>query len=237
MEELPVDLEQLISFIDRPEGEPLRLLTDAVIASGRLVELGDDLVDHFVQRARQAGASWADIGQSIGVSKQAAQKRFVSGRPAGFRRSRRGLFTRFDTSARVTVKHAVQVAHDVGSPEITTLHLVLGLNDPRAGRSSSALAAVTRSPDSLAEAARDGLGEPRASSTTGHIPFADDAKKVLELALREAIHSESRNIGSEHILLGLLRDERSPGAMVLGQQGVSRTAVEAWLDENPINDH
>lgn len=84
--------------------------------------------------------------------------------------------------------------------------------------------------DEIRSAARSetGSGEGRDS---GHIPFSADSKKVLELALRETIRSGDRRIGTEHILLAIIRDEKSPGARVLLQNGVSRKTVEAWLDE------
>jgi hypothetical protein len=229
MDQLP-DLEQAIAWVDRPDREPLDLLTDAVICSGRLGELGDDLVDHFVQGARQAGASWAEIGQAIGVSKQAAQKRFVR-KPSGLRGPRRSLFTRFGTEARAAVKRAVEYAHELGSPHITTVHLVAALTD-RTGEVPGLFDGLDADVEEVHRAARTVLGEAsKDAPATGHIPFADDSKKVLELSLREAIRAQSRNIGSEHILLGILRDERSPGARLLNDQGVSREAVQTWLDD------
>jgi ATP-dependent Clp protease ATP-binding subunit ClpA len=49
--------------------------------------------------------------------------------------------------------------------------------------------------------------------------------------MREAIRSGDRRIGTAHILLGIIRDDKAPGARVLHQNGVSRKKVEAWLDE------
>lgn len=237
MERLPTSLDELIGLVDRRDGKPLQLLTDAVILSGRLGELADDLVDHFVQRARQEGASWADIGQSIGVSKQAAQKRFVPGRRPGLRGARRGLFTRFDSSARFAVKTAVHHAYELGSEEIGTLHLVIGLADERSGPASKAIDALAEESTAVAEAAMAALGRGTGASPDEHIRFGDRSKKVLELSLREAIRSESRHIGSEHILLGLLRDEKSDGAKLLNRHGVTYGDVETWLTEKPVTDH
>lgn len=59
----------------------------------------------------------------------------------------------------------------------------------------------------------------------GHIPFTPDAKKVLELALREALRLGDRHIGTEHVLLGLVRDERSTAARVLRERGITPEAV------------
>jgi ATP-dependent Clp protease ATP-binding subunit ClpA len=59
----------------------------------------------------------------------------------------------------------------------------------------------------------------------GHIPFGADAKKVLELSLREALRLGDRHIGTEHVLLGLVRDDRSPAARILRERGIAAEAV------------
>jgi hypothetical protein len=234
MERVP-DLEQLVAWVDRPNRDALELLTDAVILSGRLGEVADDLVDHFVQKARHGGASWAEIGQAIGVSKQAAQKRFVRRAP-GSRRPRLGLFTRFASDARALTRRAVEHAHDLGSTEIGTLHLVAALTETGSGRARDALQGTGIDPAPIHEAARVALESPSHDGPkSGHIPFAAESKKVLELSLREAIHGESRHIGSEHILLGVLRDQKAPGARLLAEHGVSAELLRSWLEENPID--
>ena len=75
----PVTLDALIAFVkaQRPGGGPLDNLSDAVAVSTRLGEQSDHLIGHFVDQARRSGASWSQIGASMGVSKQAAQQRFV----------------------------------------------------------------------------------------------------------------------------------------------------------------
>jgi ATP-dependent Clp protease ATP-binding subunit ClpA len=67
---------------------------------------------------------------------------------------------------------------------------------------------------------RRGLG-------AGHIPFTAESKKALELALREALHLGHRYIGTEHLLLGLVRDEGSSAARILSARGVDRERVRA----------
>jgi hypothetical protein len=233
MEDLPVALDDLISMIERPEREPLQCLTDAMILSGRIGELGEQLVDHFVNQAREGGASWAEIGRSLGVSKQAAQKRFTGGRRGSFEMSKGGLFSRFDESGRFVVQTAVKQAHGLRSTDINTLHLVMGLADPESGRASTAIADLAGSATAVSDAARDSLTGPKRSKTIKHLPFTDDCKKVLELALREAIRAESRSIGSEQILLGLLRTGGSDGARLLVEHDLSRDRVQAWLDDHP----
>src|SRR6188474_3082925 len=73
-----VRLDDLINAITKVHDEPLDQLTDAVLAADHLGDVADHLIGHFVDQARRSGASWTDIGRSMGVTKQAAQKRFVA---------------------------------------------------------------------------------------------------------------------------------------------------------------
>ncbi|MDF1595096.1 MAG: Clp protease N-terminal domain-containing protein [Acidimicrobiia bacterium] len=222
--------DDLIRLVEKttPEADLLQQLTEAVVLSGRITELGDGLVGHFVARARSSGATWEEIGECMGVSKQAAQKRFT---PKG--RQRRGGFflTRLAEEARHVVRSAVTHAREAGSTHVGTEHLVLGLvDDPEsvACRAITALGSV----DAIRSAAqRETDSDEGAAGAGRHIPFSADSKKVLELALRETIRSGDRRIGTGHILLGILRDEKSPGARVLLESGISRKAVEAWIEE------
>jgi hypothetical protein len=82
----PVPLDTMIGYVEalRPDDGPLENLTDAVVVGNRLDEQANALVGHFVEQARRSGASWSEIGAHMGISKQAAQKRF---------RGRRGVVT------------------------------------------------------------------------------------------------------------------------------------------------
>ena len=72
-----VRLDDLINAITGVHHDPLEQLTDAVLAAEHLGEVADHLIGHFVDQARRSGASWTDIGKCMGVTKQAAQKKFV----------------------------------------------------------------------------------------------------------------------------------------------------------------
>ncbi len=68
-------------------------------------------------------------------------------------------------------------------------------------------------------------------SQRGHIPFSPRAKKTLELALREALRIKDRHIGTEHILLALLREGEGLAALILSEEGIDRTTVESALTQ------
>ncbi len=78
MAEYPVPLDNLIAYVRalHPEGGPLANVSDAFAVSTQLDEQADALIGYFVDQARRSGLSWSQIGGAMGVSKQAAQKRF-----------------------------------------------------------------------------------------------------------------------------------------------------------------
>ena len=128
----PVRLDELISAIKTVHTDALDQLADAVLAAEHLGEIADHLIGHFVDQARRSGASWTDIGKSMGVTKQAAQKRFVPRAEASAIDPDQG-FGRFTPRARNAVVVAQNAAHDAANTEITPDHLLLGvLSDPGA---------------------------------------------------------------------------------------------------------
>ncbi|EUA88271.1 putative aTP-dependent protease ATP-binding subunit ClpC2 [Mycobacterium ulcerans str. Harvey] len=126
----PVRLDELIDAIKQVHTNALGQLTDAVLAAEHLGEIADHLIGHFVDQARGSGASWTDIGKSMGVTKQAAQKRFVLRAEATTLDPEQG-FGRFTPRARSAVVAAQNAAHQGANDEITPDHLLLGvLADP-----------------------------------------------------------------------------------------------------------
>src|SRR5882724_1748054 len=124
----PVRLDDLIEVIKNVHDEPLDQLTDAVLAAESLGEISDHLIGHFVDQARKSGASWTDIGKCMGVTKQAAQKRFLPKADTIPMDPNEG-FARFTPRARRAVVVAQTAAHDARNQEITPDHLILGLLD------------------------------------------------------------------------------------------------------------
>src|SRR6188472_2953205 len=104
-----VRLDDLIAAIKHVHTDELDQLTDAVLAAEHLGDVADHLVGHFVDQARRSGASWAEIGRRMGVTKQAAQQRSVPKVPGspGELDPQDG-FERFTARAR----NVVMAAHD-----------------------------------------------------------------------------------------------------------------------------
>jgi hypothetical protein len=218
-----VRLDDLIEAIKKVHSDPLEQLTDAVIAADHLDDVADHLIGHFVDQARRSGASWTDIGRSMGVTKQAAQKRFVPKDPGQVPDldASQG-FTRFTPRARNVVIAAQNEARAAGHDQIVPGHLVLGLISEPDGVGVAALVAQGVSMDSVREAVTAAL-PPRAAEVPDVIPFDPQTRKALELTFREALRMGHNYIGTEHILLALL--ELEDGGGVLTGLGIDKAGV------------
>lgn len=231
MAENPVRLDDLIAHVKalHPGGDPLAHLEDAARLAGTLDELSDHLVGHFVDQARRAGASWTEIGAHMGVTKQAAQKRFVP-RADDVAVPATALYERFTNRARVVLEKAEMEARAHGSGRVGTEHVVLGLLHEPEAIAGQAIRAQQVTLEQVREAAEAALPAPDAPATSpAHIPFDAESKKLLLLTTREALRLGHNFIGTEHILLALLEDPATAGAGILGGLGITKTDTEEFV--------
>ncbi|OBG22978.1 hypothetical protein A5765_19730 [Mycolicibacterium celeriflavum] len=222
----PVRLDDLIDVIKQVHSEPLDQLTDAVLAADALGEIADHLIGHFVDQARRSGASWTEIGKCMGVTKQAAQKRFVPKTPtdADVLDPNAG-FSRFTPRARNVVVEAQNLAHAAGNPEISSDHLLLALFKDPNGLAAKLLAAQGVDLDAVTKVVS--LPERTADELPTLIPFNAAAKKALELTFRQALRLGHNYIGTEHVLLALWEAEDDDGP--LHRVGVDKDRFESEL--------
>jgi hypothetical protein len=221
----PVRLDDLIEAIKKVHSDALEQLSDAVIAGDHLGDVADHLIGHFVDQARRSGASWTDIGRSMGVTKQAAQKRFVpkgSGEPSSLDPTQG--FGRFTPRARNVVMASQNEARAAGNTEIRPEHLVLGLLAEPEGIAARAIVAQGVPLDTVRQAVTAKL-PPALDQLPELVPFDGQARKALELTFREALRMGHNYIGTEHILLALL--ELEDGTGVLTELGVDKATAEA----------
>ncbi|GII65842.1 hypothetical protein Skr01_59270 [Sphaerisporangium krabiense] len=140
------------------------------------------------------------------------------------------MFERFSDSARRVVVLAQEEARRLDHRHIGPEHVLLGLLGDAEGLGGT----VLRESGLTLEAARAGVeefGGRGPSAPLGHIPFTADAKKLLELSLREALQAQAGYIGTEHILLALLRDPSGVAAQVLERHGADAVALRARVGE------
>jgi len=190
-----------------------------------LGDLADHLIGHFVDQARRSGASWTEIGESMGVTKQAAQKRFVAKGGIPDLDPSQG-FSRFTARARAVVVASQEGARAGGHDQITVTHLVLALLTEPEALAAKAIVERGVTLDAVRAAATAVLPAP-AAEVPALIPFDSGAKKTLELTFREALRLGHNYVGTEHILLAVL--EHDHGAGVLGGLGIDKDSVERFV--------
>ncbi|MBN9103240.1 MAG: ATP-dependent Clp protease ATP-binding subunit [Pseudonocardia sp.] len=221
-----VRLDDLIHAITTVHSDALDQLQDAVLAAEHLGEVADHLIGHFVDQARRSGASWTDIGRSMGVTKQAAQKRFVPKESADLDPDQG--FSRYTPRARNVVITSQNEARAAGNDTITPAHLVLGLLAEDKGLGARAIVAQGVPLDAVRAAATAAL-PPAAETKPDLVPFDAQARKALELTFREALRLGHNYVGTEHILLALLEQEDGTG--LLSGLGVEKERVDATVAE------
>jgi hypothetical protein len=233
MADLPLRLDDLIEHVvtQHPDGDALQHLSDAVETSTRVGEIADHLIGHFVDQARRSGASWTDIGAHMGVTKQAAQKRFVPRDSEDPDFPDRGPLSRFTVRARKAVQVAKQQAAVLGHSEVTNVHVLLGLLTEPQGLAALAIEAGS---GLELDAVRDRILESQKRSSRkarSSVRFGRDAKKTLELALRQALRMEHNYIGTEHLLLGVMQQEKDPATALLAGLNMTYDDTCRWLED------
>jgi ATP-dependent Clp protease ATP-binding subunit ClpC len=140
------------------------------------------------------------------------------------------MFERFTERARRVVVLAQEEARELDHNYIGTEHLLLGLLREGEGMAARVLDELGISRLAVREQVVKLIGRGR-STPSGHIPFTPRAKKALELSLREALQLSHNHIGTEHILLGLIREGEGVAAQVLVELGADLNRVRAKVLE------
>ncbi|MGA8851651.1 MAG: Clp protease N-terminal domain-containing protein, partial [Aeromicrobium sp.] len=134
------------------------------------------------------------------------------------------MFERFTDRARRVVVLAQEEARMLSHNYIGTEHILLGLIHEGEGVAAKALESLDISLEAVRGQVEDIIGQGQ-QAPSGHIPFTPRAKKVLELSLREALQLGHNYIGTEHILLGLIREGEGVAAQVLVKLGADLNRV------------
>lgn len=216
-----IDLQALITEVRRrASGSPLDEIEAALAVSDELQSGADELVGHYVTQARHAGCSWTEIGERLGVSKQAARQRFV--RPAAEpdeppERPR----------LRACREAAGREAAAEGAAEVGSHHLLVGLFEE--GAAAAIMEQIGLRRDAVREAARQLFpsgGEPGEQSP----PESAEAREALAGAMSVAQRVGCRDVGTEHLLGALALDPGSRARRVLIQMDASIPAIKRELE-------
>jgi len=229
MTEFPVPLDNLIAYVKtlHPDGGPLENVADAFAVSEQLDEQSDALLGYFVDQARRSGLPWSQIGAAMGVSKQAAQKRFVPSQPSqaslpgeaadALRAAGHKPFSRFTDRAVRVLFAADRLAS--GQPESaagneSAGHAPIGatqlaaafLSEPE-GLAAKAIRQAGVAPEQVYAAVGTGPAPQLPNQDRAMLPeltFDDSTKAAFKEALRWALRMGHNYIGTEHLLLGVM---------------------------------
>jgi hypothetical protein len=233
----PAALADLVAAVERrqPDG-PLAALTAAEAVAAELVAIGDRLIGFYVERARHAGHSWADIGSHVGISRQAAQQRFAP---------RWGSLTVADLTAaggvdqatgrvRTALAGAEHRARALGHDAIEEAHLLLAVLDDGESLATKAVAAVGAGIPELRRRL-GGLLDGHADGDGTTPPLSVEARRSLGRAATQALTLGHNYVGTEHVLLGIAATPDQALASILGEHGLTsetvRIVVRQLLDE------
>ncbi len=249
-------LQELIETVrqDSSSDQPLDQLVAAAAAAAELEETTDALLGYFVDRCRRDGRSWNEISAALGVTKQAVHKRFASAIATHMAAATPApTFERFTNRARRVMAGSSQAALSLGDDFVGTEHLLLALfiePDGIAGRALAAMGVSEEGVRAAILAAGDrtaGQAEPAATGTAAagtpapgtpvagapaagtRPPFSGPAKLALKDALAIALELGHNYIGTEHLLLGLYRNEDSLATRILTQAGAMESTARAHV--------
>jgi ATP-dependent Clp protease ATP-binding subunit ClpA len=211
----------------RAPGAPLDRVETAIAVGEELVSGGDELIGRFITEAREAGCSWTEIGERMGVSKQAARQRFTqqpaaptaSLVPGGRLPPRERLLACLQAAGRE--------ADADGAAEVGTHHLLVGLFEE--GVAAAILEKLGARADTVRATAREmfpGAGQPG----EGAPPESAEAGDAMRGAEAMARRGGCGYVGTEHLLGALALDPGSRARRVLDSRGVSIPAIKKELE-------
>ncbi len=134
----------------------------------------------------------------------------------------------FSAGVKMALNDAREEARRLKHPYVGTEHILLGVIRDEEGIAGRVLVGLGVDLSELRREIEEGVKEGTTAPVSGaHVPYTSRAKKVIELAMIEASETRQEYVGTEHVLLGLLREERGIAAQVLGRAGVALAAVRA----------
>jgi ATP-dependent Clp protease ATP-binding subunit ClpA len=208
--------------LDPPEA------TRTVIAELTAGRLGaGDVADWLTPRLTPLLRPIERVDREPACAKEAPMRRWLSLVSVGFgtrRKQPTGMFQRFTDRARRVVHLAQDEARVLNHNYIGTEHLLLGLLGEGDGVAAKALASLGISLEAVRAKVEEIIGQGQ-TMPAGPIPFTPRTKKVLELSLREALRLGHNYVGTEHLLLGLLREGEGVAAQVLVTLGAGLSRV------------
>jgi hypothetical protein len=201
-----------------PSEDPLARLATAVLTAEEVRDLADELLDRFVTAARDAGRSWSEVGAVLGVTKQAAQQRFVTPGTRDFGDGVRGLL-------RVAEREARSLRHRY----LGTEHVLLALVEDD-GLAGAALQRLGFQAGAVRRRIVEIVGE-GSSAGSGPLGVTPRTKRILDAAGTEARRIGYRCAGPEHVLLALGAHRGGVAVEILRGHGAGDEQIRHQLSE------
>jgi hypothetical protein len=201
-------LQELIATVraDAASTDALDQLATASRTVAELAEVTDAVLGHFVDQCRRSGRSWSEISGALGVTKQAAHKRFSIIAPT---------LERMTMRARTALSASVGEARALGHPYVGTEHILLGLYEPAGGLAAQMLSDAGMTRANVEERILHVAPRAPALAPEAEPPFTPRATASLERTVAEALSLGHNYVGTEHLLLALFGDPESLAAMIL----------------------
>jgi hypothetical protein len=195
--------QELIRLVEAEtdDSSPLARLRAASDLAAHLADVGDAALGYFVDQARHAGHSWSQIGDALGVSKQAAQQKHTVRQSSSLEESG---FEQFTPRARNAVSDAESIAREWGHDYVGTEHLFLSLYRDPHGLAAQVLDEAGLGEDQVTEAIEQRV-ERGSGARDGKLPLTPKATGVLDAARFSAGDLGHGHVGTEHLLIGLDR--------------------------------
>lgn len=207
---------------DSPDDAPLTRLQTAASMTKDVSEKADAVLGYFVDQSRRAGHTWSEIGESLGVTKQAAQQRHG----ARFGPAPSGL-EGFTERARGVVASSEFSARYLGHAFVGTEHLLLAQYAEPHGVGAKVLVASGLLADAVRQAILDLVGR-GSGPGEGRLPFTPRAVQLLSDASSIALELGHNYVGTEHLLLASARGE-GVAAKVLEAAGLSEATLQSKI--------
>lgn len=226
-----IHLDLIIGSVasDVPTDQPLARLTAARSTAVRLENLAQHLVAHYVDEARRGGSSWTDIGAALGVTRQAAQQRFVPAPGAAITAITQASALPLSARARTALETAQKVAAERYHSTVDDIHILLALLESRNSGAIKAVKALGLRVGDVRKVAKTRLAAQGPKKNAKAPTVGRTGARVLQLAARESLRFGRDTMGSEHLLLGLAGETGTAGQQALTDAGVEYADLRAAL--------
>jgi hypothetical protein len=196
---------------DAPSADPLEQLSAAAATAADLDTTKEDLLGHFVDRCRVAGKSWSEISGALGVTKQAAHRRFSMTDSTGS--------SRYTPRARIVLERAPDIARSLNHTAVGTEHVLLAILEDQNSLASLVLADLGIARPAVETATL--VVSPRGDAPPeGVLPLTPRAVTAVKGSLTIALELGHNYIGTEHLLLALVREPEAVAARILAANDI-----------------